>query len=62
MATLNIDQAKCIGCGACVSSAPELFEMADGKAKPKVTDLPDDKKQQAEAAVGICPVQAISVQ
>lgn len=62
MTTLSVDQTKCIGCGACVSSAPELFEMTDGKAKAKISDISEDKKQQAEGAVGICPVQAISLQ
>lgn len=36
MKKLVVDQDKCIGCGACVALAPEVFELRDdGKAQVK---------------------------
>ena len=48
---------ECIGCGACVQTCPEVFEMEDsGKAKVKAQkDLPCVKN-----AIEECPVDAIS--
>ncbi len=60
MKQLTIDD-KCIGCRACVRLAPELIEM-NGK-KAVVVAQPRDEKEEskAEAAAGICPVQAIEL-
>jgi ferredoxin len=54
---IKVNQKTCIGCGACVQTCPEVFEMADsGKAKVKAQkDLPCVK-----AAIDGCPVTAIS--
>ena len=47
---------SCIGCGLCVSSVPEVFEMeSDGKAKA-IAEGPDDAVQMA---IDACPVSAI---
>ncbi|MBA7694019.1 Ferredoxin [subsurface metagenome] len=52
---VSINKVKCIGCGACVSSCPEIFEMKDGKAKVKSQkNVPCVKK-----AIDSCPVDAI---
>ena len=50
----NIDKELCIGCGACVSTCPEGFEMNDGKAKIK-----NPKAKCLKDAISICPVNAI---
>ncbi|MFW6231118.1 MAG: ferredoxin [Nanoarchaeota archaeon] len=60
MASLEVTSA-CIGCSACVSAAPDLFEMDGMKAVPKKTDLSGDEVQQAKDTAGICPVDAIKV-
>jgi len=54
---IKIDKKKCIGCGACISTCPQVFEMgSDGKAKVKAQkDLPCVKE-----AIENCPVGAIS--
>ena len=54
---IKVDKKTCIGCGACVQTCPEVFEMEDsGKAKVKAQkDLPCVKN-----AIEECPVDAIS--
>ena len=52
---VNVDKEKCIGCGACVATCSEGFEMKDGKAHT-IKEMPCSK--EAEAG---CPVGAIRV-
>ncbi|MFP4118040.1 MAG: ferredoxin [Candidatus Woesearchaeota archaeon] len=58
--TLKITE-ECIGCSACVSSAPELFEMKGDVAVPKKTELTPEEEQKAKDTAEICPVDAIKV-
>ena len=55
--TIKVNQKTCIGCGACTSTCPEVFEMGDdGKSHVKAQkDLPCVKE-----AIENCPVDAIS--
>jgi len=53
---VEIDKKICIGCGACASICPEVFEMKNGKANVK-------KQKNCECvneAINSCPVSAIS--
>ena len=52
----SVDKEKCIGCGACASTCPEVFEMNDGKAKVKSQKDLLCVKEATES----CPVNAIS--
>ena len=59
MVKIKVDTEKCIGCGACVGVCPQCFEMFEGKAKPKKTEV---KKITCEKeAAEICPVAAITI-
>ena len=54
---MAINKEKCIGCGVCVSSCPEVFEMGkDNKAKVKSQKDASCIKKAIES----CPVDAIS--
>ncbi len=50
---MKVDKNKCIGCGACVSICPDIFELKDGKSHVK-------SKKDCPDAVEACPVGAIT--
>ena len=53
---VKINKKKCIGCGACVSTCPQVFEMDGDKAKVKAQkDIPCVKE-----AIDSCPAGAIN--
>jgi ferredoxin len=60
---VNLDQEKCIGCGACGVIAPDAFGLDETKGKSFVkpgAENVEDKKLE-DAASG-CPVQAITLE
>ncbi len=64
MAKIFVDKEACIGCGACVAVAPELFELnEDNKAETKkISELDDEELIKAKEGAETCPVQAIKVE
>ena len=61
MKKLEVDQNKCIGCGACVSYAPEYFDFNDeGLSEAKTQESLDS--EEVEQAIEVCPVGAISLE
>ena len=60
MATPVVDFDLCIGCGSCVETCPEVFELKDDKAwvvGPDKCDTCD-----CEEAMNVCPVEAIKME
>jgi len=54
-----VDPDLCTGCGLCVSTAPDLFEMVGDVAKEKMDSVPVEQETQAQEAMDNCPVEAI---
>jgi ferredoxin len=57
-----VDKELCTGCGLCADSCPDVFEMADDKAKVKVNEIPEGSVDCSKEAQGNCPVEAIKVE
>jgi len=56
---VQVDKAKCIGCGTCVALAPKTFKLGDdGKSEAFAQDV--DSQETLEQAIQSCPAQAIS--
>jgi len=56
---IAVDQEKCVGCGACVSLCPEVFEIGeDGKSRVK--DPAACAKCDCQGAIEGCPSAAIA--
>ena len=55
----KVDQEECIGCGACETTCPEVFEL-DDKSQVKLDPVPEEFQECALEAEENCPVQAIS--
>lgn len=58
---ISIDKEKCIGCGACVSIAPNTFKIGDD-GKSEVINESGDTDDIIRQAVDGCPVEAISLE
>ena len=57
-----VNQDTCIGCGLCISTVPEVFEVnADGKAEA-CGHTTDENRAAVQEARDACPVQAISAE
>lgn len=55
---IKVNKDKCIGCGACTATAPEVFDFDDdGLAKVIKNEVNDDVKMAAES----CPTEAIEI-
>ena len=57
----KIDADICIGCGLCVSTCPEVFEMKDDKAVVIVAVVPKNAEESCKKATDECPVTAITI-
>lgn len=58
----KVIKEKCIGCGACIGIAPEVYEFdEDGFARVKGTDveISEENKAAAIEALENCPTEAI---
>lgn len=56
---LKVNEDMCIGCGACKSICPDVFEVDENGAKVIVDEISSDLEADAMDAKEGCPVGAI---
>lgn len=61
---ITIDESACIGAGACVMAAEEVFDQReeDGRAYLLVEQAPEDQHDLVHEAAETCPTGAITVE
>lgn len=57
----KVDADTCIGCGLCVSTCPEVFQMEGDKAVTIVSVVPKGAEDTCRKATDECPVTAITI-
>lgn len=66
MEKIRVIEEKCIGCGACVATCPEVFDFDDeGYAKAindNINSLDAEIKENAIDAKEGCPTDAIEIE
>ena len=59
----KIIKEKCIGCGACVATCQDNFEIDDeNKARVKNESVPKELEECTTTAAESCPVTAIEIE
>jgi ferredoxin len=58
----KVDKDLCTGCGLCVDTCPEVFEMSGDVAVAKVEIVPPAAEKTAKEAAENCPVEAIKIE
>jgi ferredoxin len=67
---MMIDKQNCIGCGACGSAAPDIFDydadglaenILDGDLNQGILGIPEEFYEDLQNAVYACPASAIKV-
>lgn len=61
MKKLNVDQVKCIGCGACVGIDPNHFDFEDSGLSSVISQDNLEAEELAQAVEG-CPTGAITIE
>lgn len=59
--TVRVDTMICSGCETCVSVCPQVFQMREGVAVPRMAPVPSLLAEGAREAAIACPVDAIAV-
>ena len=57
-----VDKDLCTGCGLCVDTCPEVFELEADVAVVKVDTVPDEVGGSVKEAAQNCPVEAIKIE
>ena len=54
-----VDEDTCVGCGLCVTAAPDVFEIDNEGKSHAVADTTSGNRQSVLEAIEGCPVGAI---
>lgn len=55
----HVDQNTCIGCGLCISIAPDVFRMNDDDKAESYQNATPENESMVQDAISSCPVSAI---
>ena len=58
----KVNAELCVGCGLCVSTCPDIFEMKDDKAVTKTDVVSAQAEETCRQAKDDCPVEAIIIE
>jgi ferredoxin len=61
MIKVEVDMTKCQHYGQCVFEAPDVFKLNDEDKLEYVAEVEDSELDNVEAAIDICPMQAIRI-
>jgi ferredoxin len=61
MIKVEVDMTKCQHYGQCVFEAPTVFKLNEDDKLEYVGEVDDSDRDNVEAAVDICPMQAIRI-
>lgn len=59
MIKVEVDMTKCQHYGQCVFEAPDVFKLNEQDKLEYVAEVEDSELDNVEAAIDICPMQAI---
>lgn len=57
-----VDEDICIGCGGCVSVAPDYFKLNEEGKSVVIKEYSESDQKLIEEAIAACPVQAITLE
>ena len=57
-----VNKELCTGCGLCISTCPEVFEMSGDVAVVKGGGIPESAADCVQEAAQNCPVEAIAIE
>jgi ferredoxin len=58
---VRIDEDLCVGCGLCVNTCADVFEMSGDKAIVKIAEVPAANADAVKQSKDECPVEAIII-
>ena len=61
MIKINVDMTKCQHYGQCVFEAPSVFKLNEDDKLEYTATADDSERDNVEAAIDICPMQAIFI-